>query len=214
MSKINSNNRLQKKLPAEQRKELLLKVATQVFLEKGYEATSLDDIISQAGGSKRSIYTEFGGKEELFHTIVTHLTTQVLAPMRQAISQSTDLRKGLYTFANDILSSLFTPTVLDLSRLALTDGVRFPKFAKIYFSSGPGCAADSLKELLDAAQKRGEIKCKDTLLSANQFIGMLRDNLYLQVLLKLRPSPKEQEIKILAQNAVDIFLLGVGYIES
>lgn len=204
-------NRPKKRLPASQRQALLLKVATKIFLEKGYEATSLDDIISETGGSRRSIYTEFGGKEGLFKTIVTDITTQILAPIDKAIDKHANLRDGLYLFADNILSALFTPMALDLSRLAITDGIRFPELAKIYFVSGPDQASVTLKELLDSAQHYGKIQCQNTALSASQFIGMLRDNLYLQVLLKLRNPPEEQERKMLAKNAVDIFLYGIKY---
>jgi hypothetical protein len=39
------------------------------FLERGYDAVSLDDIVHHAGGSKASIYKYFGSKEGLFKAI-------------------------------------------------------------------------------------------------------------------------------------------------
>ena len=41
----------------------LLISATELFLERGYDAVSLDDIVQHAGGSKASIYKYFGNKE-------------------------------------------------------------------------------------------------------------------------------------------------------
>lgn len=53
-----------KKAPEEWRKEIL-SVAKTLFLTKGYEETSVADIMKQAGGAKGLFYSFFSGKEEL-----------------------------------------------------------------------------------------------------------------------------------------------------
>ena len=53
----------------QERRLALLLCATDLFLEKGYDAVSLDDIVNHAGGSKTSIYKYFGNKEGLFTAI-------------------------------------------------------------------------------------------------------------------------------------------------
>lgn len=209
MKILPSESKKKKRLPAEKRQEALLKAAAEVFLEKGYGATSLDDVIGRAGGSRRSIYTQFGGKEGLFKALVAEIASQALSPMRQDIDNATDLREALLRYAESILSALFTPTVLDLARLALADGARFPELAEVYFTSGPGSAAQSLAKLLEAAESRGEIQCLNFDIAAGQFVGMLRDNLYLQVLLRLRPAPDQEERALLGKSVVEIFLHGI-----
>ncbi len=52
-----------------ERRLALLLSATELFLEKGYDAVSLDDIVNHAGGSKTSIYKYFGNKDGLFTAI-------------------------------------------------------------------------------------------------------------------------------------------------
>ncbi len=52
-----------------ERRLALLLSATELFLEKGYDAVSLDDIVNHAGGSKTSIYKYFGNKDDLFTAI-------------------------------------------------------------------------------------------------------------------------------------------------
>lgn len=209
MTKMNCVSRKKKRLSAEQRYERLLKAATGEFLEKGYAATNLDDIISRAGGSRRSIYTHFGGKEGLFQALVTQVATQILAPVRQEPDKNKNLKESLLCFANRLVAALLSPPALDLSRLALIDGVRFPELAKAYFEAGPGSAASSLAVLFDLAMERGEIVHLDSRLAARLFVGMLRDNLYLQVLLRLREPPEQEEREELVSNAVEIFLNGI-----
>lgn len=209
MEKPSSESKKKKRLSADQRQEVLLKVAAEVFLEKGYEATSLDDIISRAGGSRRNIYTQFGGKEGLFKALVTQITDKALAPMAQAPDLEGDFRQSLRDHADTMLSALFTPNVLDLSRLALSDGIRFPELAELYYNAGPGRAMESLTQLFTLAQKNGEISCKDCGFAASQFVGMMRDNIHLQVLLRLREAPDQEEMTAMIGNALDIFLYGI-----
>ena len=52
-----------------ERRLALLISANDLFLERGYDAVSLDDIVNHAGGSKASIYKYFGNKEGLFTAI-------------------------------------------------------------------------------------------------------------------------------------------------
>lgn len=53
------------------RMERIKEVALQLFLSKGYEATSLNEIIKKSGGSYSSIYDHFKNKEGLFLCIVS-----------------------------------------------------------------------------------------------------------------------------------------------
>jgi Transcriptional regulator len=198
-----------KRLSTAQRQEVLLKVAMEVFLEKGFETASLDDIIRRAGGSRRNIYTQFGGKEGLFKALVVQIVSQALNPMLPYADKEDSLYANLSCFASRLLSTLFSPAALALYRLAFSEGTRFPELPKVFFTSAPASAATCLAGLLESAKGRGEIECPDCQMAASQFIGMLRDNLHLEVLLRLRDAPDEQEKGELAKNAVRIFLDGL-----
>ena len=53
-----------------ERKEKFIQAGLEIFLENGYENTSLTDIIKKSGGSLASIYKFFENKEGLFRAIV------------------------------------------------------------------------------------------------------------------------------------------------
>ena len=54
---------------------------TQVFWVKGFEATSLNDLIEAMGISKSSFYETFGNKQELFLSSIDHYATTALKDM-------------------------------------------------------------------------------------------------------------------------------------
>ena len=46
--------------------EEILKKAMELFWEKGFHATSIQDLVAHLGINRASLYDTFGGKEELF----------------------------------------------------------------------------------------------------------------------------------------------------
>jgi AcrR family transcriptional regulator len=58
-------------------REHLLTVATTLFAERGYEATSIEAVLQEAGVSRGSLYHHFKGKEALFEAVLEALETDV-----------------------------------------------------------------------------------------------------------------------------------------
>lgn len=71
-------------LPPEQRREQLLDCAQSLFFERGYEATTINDILGSAGVSKGGFYHHFSSKEEVLEALSLRLA-------RQSLSQIEDL---------------------------------------------------------------------------------------------------------------------------
>src|SRR6478672_1591174 len=63
---------------AEQRRERIVRLVLPLFLKKGYDNVSIDDIIGVVGGSKATIYTWFGGKDGLFEAVVRQKCQEVV----------------------------------------------------------------------------------------------------------------------------------------
>jgi AcrR family transcriptional regulator len=58
------------RMTAQERREQLVGVARSLFAEKGYEATSIEEIAERAGVSKPVVYQHFGGKEGVYAVVV------------------------------------------------------------------------------------------------------------------------------------------------
>ena len=75
-----------KKLTAAARRAQLIQVGRQVFAEKGYEATSVEEIASCAKVSKPIVYEHFGGKEGLYAVVVDREMEYVIGVISEALS--------------------------------------------------------------------------------------------------------------------------------
>ena len=59
----------------EKTQQLIIQVATKLFMEKGYENTSLNDIIKELGGlTKGAIYQHFKSKEDIYEAVVYQMS--------------------------------------------------------------------------------------------------------------------------------------------
>jgi AcrR family transcriptional regulator len=69
-----------------ERREQLLDVGRTLFAEKGFEATSIEEIAARAGVSKPVVYEHFGGKEGLYAVVVDREMSDLLNRLTDALS--------------------------------------------------------------------------------------------------------------------------------
>ncbi|MDR2788374.1 MAG: TetR/AcrR family transcriptional regulator [Candidatus Accumulibacter sp.] len=198
-----------RRLSAAERHATLLQAAKELSIEQGVTALSLDAVIKRAGGSRRSIYTEFGGKDGLQSALMAEISAEILPALAEGTAQEDDLRATLKRFACNLLSTLTSARGIILSRIVLQGVFSSPEQARNFLEQGPGKGARLLAKWLEAARARGEIEARDCLAAANSFIGMVRGNLYLERVLQLRPPPGEEEIESYVDTVVDVFLNGL-----
>jgi len=192
-------------------REQLLAAAAAIFFEQGYAATRIDDIIERTGGSKRNIYSEFGNKEGLFAAIVSQQAGRALSALAIDNLGGQSLKDMLTTFGHRLIDIYMSPVLLGVYRIAITECARFPDLVRRFYDLGPGRAGATLAAVLVAAQERGEIRTGDCAMAGDHFVGMIRGNLHLQVMLGLREPPDTAEREALVASVVDLFLDGVEY---
>jgi AcrR family transcriptional regulator len=101
---------------AEATRSLLIDVARENFTEHGYAATSIDDIIQQAGVARGALYHHFPGKEALFRAVYEAVEGEVVARVMQAAASQASpwdaVRAGLSAFLDACLEPAFRRIVV------------------------------------------------------------------------------------------------------
>lgn len=75
----------------EQTLETILQIATKLFLEQGFEKTSMQHIIDEIGMSKGAIYHHFKSKEEILSVVMERQFNKTTQYMEQLIAQAAQL---------------------------------------------------------------------------------------------------------------------------
>ncbi len=154
----------------------ILEAATRLFLEKGYQGASMDDIAAAAGVSKQTIYTHFVNKEELFARLVLGNAERVdafVAELPSIVHDADDLAGGLDALARRYLRFVVRPEVLRLRRLVIGEASRFPELAQAYFEAVPQRVYTALTELFASLDGEGLLHVPDPVLAAQHFAWLL-----------------------------------------
>src|SRR3954462_8659347 len=77
-------------LGPERRRPQVLDAALELFLERGYEGTSMEAVAGAAGVTKPVVYACFAGKDELFRALLRREEERILAEIQAAL-QGADL---------------------------------------------------------------------------------------------------------------------------
>src|SRR2546423_11806250 len=72
-------------MSSQERREQLIRVGREVFAERGYEATSIEEIAERAEITKPLVYEHFGGKEGLHAVIIDREVQDLLGRLRDAL---------------------------------------------------------------------------------------------------------------------------------
>src|SRR5215472_9259300 len=104
---------------AEQLDQDVREHALKLFLERGYDGTSMDAIASAAGTTKMSLYARFENKEELFDNVLWWALRRPDWPEPEtAVPDFDDLRGALLAIAEGALRRVLHPSMVKLSRIA------------------------------------------------------------------------------------------------
>jgi len=179
--------------------------AAKLFLEKGYQGTSMDDVAAAAGVSKQTIYTHFASKEELFSDLVLANAARVedfAATIGPTLAGTDSLEVGLRELARRYLGFVVRPDVLRLRRLIIGEAGRFPALARDYYERVPGRVYEAL------AAAFAERRLDDPQMAAQHFawltLGLPLDRGMFETPLQ------DLDVDRLADAAVRVFLAAYG----
>ena len=145
---------------AQQTRERLRTAAHRLFIQQGYQATSIDTILSEAGiSSKETFYRYYPGKETLFIDVLGHLTMeQPDFSMKLAALPSPhdlpSLRQALLQLSREILSMMCQPGYLPLVRMIIAETPRFPQLGTLFFSTVTQRGLAIITSLLQSAREQ------------------------------------------------------------
>ncbi len=197
---------------AERRGCALTETAADLFLEKGFEALSLDDLIARVGGSRRNIYGRFGNKEGLFVATVTSLCEELSAPLKSLHIPSTgDPAEALQLYGRELLRSVLLPRTLAIHRLMIAEAPRYPHLAQAIWQAGHAQAANLLTDWIVHQQESGRLR-KDTAAAivAQNFVDLVVADAQLKALIGVGRPPDAAECERIVTTATAVLLQGYG----
>ena len=134
----------------------LLKSATQLFLSRGFEATTCDQIAALAGAGKGSLYARYANKEELFTAVVRRSVEASLRPSKDIFAEL-PLVDRLRIVGLDILHHALQPDAVAMMRMVIATATQFPELAQLADRIGWEGGVERVAEVISARAKPGSL---------------------------------------------------------
>ena len=195
-----------KRSRGEVRNDRIQKVAADLFLKRGYEGASIDKIIDLAGGSKSTIYSEFGGKCGLFISSIESLCRESNEPLAKIDYTGLNLEESLKKLAFHILKLITAKRSVELHRLAIGEALNCPEVGEAWYTHGPLRTASFIRRVLESHRE----ELGKTTVPIERMAVILHDSLTGDILYRLLAGVGKQEtdaeLKRLACASVDVVL--------
>ncbi|WP_255705821.1 MULTISPECIES: TetR/AcrR family transcriptional regulator [unclassified Ectothiorhodospira] len=191
----------------EARRQRLLDVAAEVFMEQGYAGASVNEIVRRAGGSLSTLYRLFGNKLGLFEAMIAQRTEVVFAPFEAEGVWTDDLEATLLAYGRHIQSRLVEAHAVEIFRLVVSErGEDRERIQQFFHDAGPRRGQRLLADYLRTQVEKGRLRSLDCDMAACQFIDMTRAPFYYRLLFGHPPDEVERERAL--QQALSLFLQG------
>ncbi|MCO6416538.1 TetR/AcrR family transcriptional regulator [Siccirubricoccus sp. KC 17139] len=195
------------------RDERLVEVAAALFLERGFEGTSMDALAERAGVSKQTVYARYRDKRELFEAVLRYRIGRWLVPFSRhvtvkAVQPDAEAAEAmLLDLGREMLAFSSTPEALAMGRILSAQTVQFPDLGRLAYEEGWLKAAHAVAQMLTELARQGAIVVPDPLLTADLFLSLVLGRGSRLAVYIAPADPVEQDRRLVA--AVRLFLNGV-----
>ena len=186
--------------------DLILDAAELLFLGQGYRATSMNQIATVAGVTKRTLYVKIGDKDSLFAAAVRRMLARRRENLMAKVTQGT-LRERLVEFGEASLTLALDPAVVQLHRVVVAEAPRFPALAKLMEEQINSGARATLARFLADEVQQGNLTITDPVIAAQLLFIMIIGQPQRAVLFGLEPWTPAR-CKQWIEVSVELFLNG------
>jgi TetR/AcrR family transcriptional regulator, mexJK operon transcriptional repressor len=191
----------------------LLDVATRLFMERGFDGTTIDAVAEAAGVSKPTVYARYDDKRDLFVAVLRGRIRKWLAPLSAAAeAQATEtspksIKTTLHELSRHMVAHTLAPEAGTLQRILSAQAVHFPELVKLANEEGWLRAVRGVASILRQSAARGQIKVDEPELAADVFLNLVlgHSKRLAHYGIATDPEAAERHRKV----AVDIFLNGI-----
>jgi len=192
----------------------VLEVATRLFMEQGYEGTSMDSVAEMAGVGKPTLYSRYRDKRVLFEAVLTARINAWLLPLAEVAegegnkTASGDLETVLNDISRAMLRHTLQPGAAALQRVIAAQKLKFPELARFAYEQGWVRAVEGVANILRSFEAQGRVQAPDAGLAAEFFLNLIIAPASRAALYGVEVDPARQEERRAA--SVRFFLRGLG----
>ena len=191
--------------------QTIIDAARELFVELGFQATTLDKVAQRAKISKLSIYRHFENKEALFGAAMAAGCHQLFAP--QALLEGVDgsVEDQLVAVGSSLLRTLLRSDVRSVEAMVMADKTSQNALSKLHFEAGPAHVIAEIEALLRQLHAKTVLNVPDPLRSARLFAALFKGSDLLMIArFDQAKAEDDNEIESYCRSAVAMFIAAHG----
>ncbi len=192
----------------------LMATAARLFIEQGYEGTSMGQIVAAAGAGKQSLYRRYANKEVLFREVFTNFVMKKI--ITRSVEQIEIFRSDdvlddaksldtLYKIARHSFNFMIERDTIETFRLFVAERGRFPELKDDVRQMIQG-VEDEITRHIRRAQKAGLIRTDIDRDISRSFMALINEGPLVQALLDLPSLSTEENRKRYFESAWQAFI--------
>ncbi|MEX1659520.1 TetR/AcrR family transcriptional regulator [Streptomyces pseudovenezuelae] len=192
------------------KRESILDAAVELFLELGFDQTSMDAVAAQAGVSKTTVYAHFGDKLELFRAVIARGGSSLDFDLDQpALASVDDPQERLARIVLKVLQATTAPNYLAFIRVLTVEAARRPELTETLRSLGVPHVVDLVAVALREDARRHGYALPDAEAYAGLFVRMTAAGPQMDALLDLEADRDPVRFEQYARWTTTLFLRGL-----
>lgn len=179
-----------------------------MFLEHGFENTTITDIAASIGMTRRTVYARFNDKRELFLATLEN-GAERMTPSTEELDavETSNLRRALHQFVKLRADKMLTPMGIQMQRFIYAESPRFPDLVRSVYNRIAAPTTERVAALLADGDARGDIKVDDPVWAARSLMGIAIGSQITNALVTGFDTIGDVDSHI--QRSLDLFLDGI-----
>ena len=180
--------------------------ARAVFLAKGFDAASMNDIARAAAVSKGTLYVYFRHKEELFEAIIEQECEAQAEAIFDLNHDDHDVEAMLTRLGNAYVRFLCRPEKAQAIRTVIAIAERMPELGGKFYERGPARGIAKLAAYFEAQVAAGVLVVEDCEIAAAQFMEACQAMIFKSMVFNFASAARPERIEHVVRIAVKTFL--------
>lgn len=169
-------------LRLDRRRAAIVCAARHLFVDQGYERTTLAEIIARAGGSLATVYKLFGNKDGLLEAVILENVASGETLVRDAEAARLSPAGTLRRIAEGLHEEFIDPEVIALVRIVIARSISEPQFARQFFERTANRTRDAIAAMFARWQADGIRMNGTPTFLADMFMGLFVSDLQTQAI--------------------------------
>jgi AcrR family transcriptional regulator len=189
-----SSPKQQVDLRREDRCNAMMDAAEMLFLERGFERTSLSAIVARSGGSLATLYDQFGSKQNLLHAVVARMRDDAFKDLQYLKQETLSPRAALLQLACRFHAFAMDPRKVAMMRVVIAQGLNDPEFGRAIYRDMHLRLIKRLAATFQEWSEQGKAVVGEPDIAAELYVASIMCDARMRAMMGMAPEPTDERI--------------------